>query len=396
MVNGKTLKKAGISITRQLSALEVNKIASIISDKICNAFSEHCLVQSDLFVALSRVDMYLAEFKDCSAAKYDYRNNCIYFKDGMNFDEIEIPAIHECLHFIQAIRNDHGKLQRLGLYEVNKIKDNGMIINEAAVQLMATEAVKGEDQRFSGSQSSQRRGDSVKYYGLEFNAESPNYYPIECSLVRQMAYFTGTYPLYHSAIYSDDIFKNTFIMKSSKETYNQICKNLDNLVKLQENVHVEISYLQQIEDKKSNEKSVLRSQEVLQGLKDKIKSLALETQNLILTSCSYSDLDLVRNNQDVRDFKDKLYKFQKYLIISDEYNFYNEFYVQMMEQLDKKRELIEKYGSLEVFNEIPENLSLLETRQAKLNLFQLAKQKLAELFRLNAQEKTEKGNVNNK
>ncbi len=379
MKNEKALKNAGISVKRMLSVLEVNRIASIISDKICNAFAEHNLVKSDLFAMLSRIDMYLAEFQDCSAAKYDYKNNCIFFKEDMDFNEIEIPAIHECLHFIQTIRNPKGKLKRLGLYEVGKNKDNGMNINEAAVQLMATSAIKGE-----------KYHDSVKYYGLEFNAESPNYYPIECSLVRQMTYFTGTYPLYHSAIYSDDIFKNTFIMKSSKETYKQICRNLDLIVKLQENVHSEISYLEQIEENSPNGKKILHSQENLQELKDEIRETTLETQELILTSCAYSDLKLVRDVQGVRDFKNRLYKFQKYLIVSEGYNFYNEFYIQMMEELDKKRELIEKYGTLEVFNAIPDNLSLLETRREKLNLFELAKQKIIELFRLNKQEATKK------
>ena len=380
MDNTKELKKAGITVKRQLSVIEVNKIATTISKKICDTFSEHGLVEADLIVALSNnVDMYFAEFQDCSAAKYDYRNNSIYFKDDINFNEIDIPAIHECLHFIQTVRNSNGKLKRLGLYEVNKIKDNGMIINEAAVQLMATSTINGENNR-----------DSVKYYGLEFYTESPNYYPIECCLVRQMTYFTGTYPLYHSAIYSDDIFKNTFIMKSSKETYRQICRNLDSLVKLQEGVHSEISYLEKIEANNSNTKKILHSQETLQNLKDKIKNLTLETQELILTSCSYSDLKLVRDNQGVRDFKNKLYKFQKYLIISEGYTFYNEFYIQMMEELDKKRELIEKYGTIEVFNEIPENLSLLETRQEKLNLFELAKQKIKEIFKLNKEQVSEK------
>ena len=64
----------------------------------------------------------------------------------------------------------------------------------------------------------------------------------------------------------------------------------------------------------------------------------------------------------------------------------------MMEELDKKRQLIEKYGALEVFKEIPENLSLIETRQAKLNLFVVAKQKLIELFKHNRQEANQKEN----
>lgn len=232
MINERALKRAGIVLTKQLSVFEINRIATIISEKICSAFPEHGIIKSELFIALSRVSMYLAEFKDCSAAKYDFKNNNIYFKNDIDFENVEAPEIHECLHFIQAIRNNHGKLKRLGLYELNPIKDNGMAMNEAAVQLMASSVINGENQR-----------ESVKYYGLEFSTESPNYYPIECSLVRQMTYFTGTYPLYHSAFYSNDIFKNTFIMKSNKETYWRISNNLDLLVKLQEDVHKENSYI---------------------------------------------------------------------------------------------------------------------------------------------------------
>ena len=77
------------------------------------------------------------------------------------------------------------------------------------------------------------------------------------------------------------------------------------------------------------------------------------------------------------------------MIVEEGYNFYNEFYIQMMEELDKKRELIEKYGTLDVFKEIPENLSLVETRQEKLNLLQVAKQKLIKLFKLGQTEKNE-------
>ena len=251
-----------------------------------------------------------------------------------------------------------------------------MIINEAAVQLMANSTVNGEE----------NNKESVKYYGLEFDSESPNYYPIECNLVRQMTYFTGTYPLYHSAIYSDDIFKNTFIMKSSKETYSEINKSLELLVRLQENLHSEISYLSKLDEKDTNSKRAQNSREDIMIIKNQIAELTLETQELILSSCSNSELDLVRDLNGVKEFKDKLYNFQKYLFVTDGYNFYNEFYINMMEKLDKKRELIEKYGALEVFNEIPEELSLLETRQEKLNLFKVAKEKLVKLFKLNKQE----------
>ena len=55
------LKKEGINIIGELNTLDVNKIASLISEKICAAFPEYNLNQSDLFVAIARLNMYIAE-----------------------------------------------------------------------------------------------------------------------------------------------------------------------------------------------------------------------------------------------------------------------------------------------------------------------------------------------
>lgn len=146
-------------------------------------------------------------------------------------------------------------------------------------------------------------------------------------------------------------------------------------------------------ENKYNPKKILESKIKIEELKNKIHNLTLDTQEIILKSCATADLELIKNNQDVKEFKNKLYKFQKYLIITEGYNFYNEFYIQMMEALDKKRELIEKYGVLEAYNLIPEHLSLLETRQKKLNIFSIAKRKLFELFKINQNAyKQEKNN----
>lgn len=370
MKKWKALKNAGITVKRELSTLEINKIASNISDKICDSFPEHNINRKDLFIALSRVNMYFAEFKDNSAAKYYYKDDSIYFKEGIDFENIETPAFHECLHFIQAIKTKSGKLKRLGLYEIDKINSPGLALNEASVQMMSAYATFSET-------------DSVKYYGLEFITNTPNYYPIECALVKQMTYFTGTYPLYHSTIYSDNIFKNTFIMKSNERTYNEIVKNLDLLGEYQESLHKENLYLSYIECDSPTSTKILNCQKNIENLKNEIKSLTLKTQELILTSCAYSDLALVRDMQSVKEFKNKLYKFQTQLIHSDGYSFYNDFYCEMMEKLDVKRELIKKYGVLTQFKDIRENLDLIETRQESLNLFQLAIMKIKKLFHIN-------------
>lgn len=370
MKDTNVLKKYGIEIISQLSTLEINQIAANISEKICSSFPEHNINKSDLFAMLSRLNMYYAKFNDNSAAKYCYKTGTIYFKEDIDFENLETPALHECLHFIQTVKSKNGRLVRMGLYKPSFFYSTGLALNEAAVQLMASDATNTPVE-------------TVKYYGLDITTNSPDYYPIECSLVKQMTYFTGTYPLYHSTIYSDDIFENTFIMKSDKVTYEKIIDNLDLIQEYQESLQKETLYLSYIEYDNQNSNKVLNTQQKIENLKLAIKDTTLKTQELILTSCTKSDLELVRDTQSVREFKDKLYNFKELLINSENYTFYNEFYCQMMEELDVKRELIKKYGVLTVFKDIRENLALIETRQEKLNLFQVAIKKLKELFRIN-------------
>ena len=310
----KALKKAGIEVVRKLSEIEINKIAINISDEICSSFPEYNINKTDLFNSLSKINMFLANFKDNSAAKYYYKDDSIYFKEDIDFENLNTPALHECLHFIQSIKNKKGKLLRLGLYDLTKFRTTGLAINEAAVQLMASYATLSKT-------------DTVKYYGMELITDSPNYYPIECTLVKQMTYFTGTYPLFHSTLYSNDIFKNTFIMKSDEKTYEQIITNLDLIVEYEEALHKENLYLSYIEyNNKSSSIKVANSQRAIENLKKDIKELTLKTQELILTSCAYSELELVRDNQTASLFKEKLYNFKNLLIQADGYSFYNDFY----------------------------------------------------------------------
>ncbi len=113
------LKKEGIQVIGKLNTLEVNKIASNISEKICTAFPEHNIRQSDLFISIARLNMYIAEMpNDMAIAKYFYKNNAIYFSKNMNLTDLNTVAVHECLHFMQELKNKHGKLLRLGLYNM--------------------------------------------------------------------------------------------------------------------------------------------------------------------------------------------------------------------------------------------------------------------------------------
>ena len=212
------LKREGIEDVKELDTLTVNKIAKRISKKLADNFSEHDLTESKLFIEISRLKMYVAKMpNDLSGAKYLWLNNSIYFKDSVEFSTIEEFATHECLHYLQELKDEKGNVIRLGLYDFVAGANKGIAINEAAVQLMAEKA--------SGNVS-----DRVKYYDIFLDTISPDYYPLQCALVNELAYFTGDYALYHSTLYSDDIFKDTVDAKFGKKAYVTIRDALDILM----------------------------------------------------------------------------------------------------------------------------------------------------------------------
>ena len=95
------LRKEGLENIRKLNTLQINKIASYIADKLCKSFPELHLSQSALFIQISRLDMYIATMPDGSSAKYVYGNNSIYFNENLDLSNMDITAIHECIHYLQ-------------------------------------------------------------------------------------------------------------------------------------------------------------------------------------------------------------------------------------------------------------------------------------------------------
>ena len=109
------LKKEGLENIKKLDTMQINKIASYISEKICSTFPDLNLSQSQLFIQISRLNMYTAHFSDHSSAKYVYGNDSIYFSEDLNLDDLDITAIHECIHYLQEYKDQKGKLIKLGL-----------------------------------------------------------------------------------------------------------------------------------------------------------------------------------------------------------------------------------------------------------------------------------------
>lgn len=370
MSTNSRLKKEGIEIAEQLDTLKVNTIAISIASKLCLAFPEHNLNKSELFTSLSRINMYIAKMPDDSAgAKYFYKNNSIYFNKEYDLDEMAKLAMHECIHYIQEFRDANNNLVKMGLY--NCTFNSGLGINEAAVQLMASEA-------------NMCPSTSETYYNVSLNTISPNYYPLECALVNQMAYFTGTYPLFHSTLNSNDVFKNTFILKSNKRAYNTIVKNIDLLLAYENDLNYFASELQYAN--KVSEIKLLNK--LIASKKDSITSIFFKTQNLIIESCFISEFNNIRNLEDVKEYKNKLYNFKNIMGSNENYTFYNEFYRKIMESLEKKKEQIEQFGEINLFETSENSLVLVDNTKHALSFVSTFFVKVKKLFGFNKSRDT--------
>lgn len=348
----KILKTEGIDLLTKLNKEKTANVASRITNKICKAFPEHNINKSNLYNELSNINMYFADFtNDAIGAKYYYKNKSIYFNRKYNLKKISELSIHECLHFIQEKTAPNGKLIRYGLYSVNKIKPTGLSLNEAAVQTMSSVVNK-------------TKPDFVKYYGLELNTPSPDYYPIECALLNQITYFIGTYPVFHSTLYSDDIFKTTFIEKTNKKTFNKMESNFDLLGELEDKLS-KLIYSLSIE---SNDNAAKSLKQNIEKTKQHIINITLQTQELIIKQCFETEIKHAKNNTALNLIKSRLIDFKSYLINFENYNFYEEFSCTTLAKIEQKEKILEEHG-IQVYESDNQYLPILATTQYNVSFF---------------------------
>ena len=199
-----------------------------------------------------------------------------------------------------------------------------------------------------------------------------------------MAYFTGTYPLFHSTLNSNDVFKNTFILKSNKRAYNTIVKNIDLLLAYENDLNYFASELQYAN--KVSEIKLLNK--LIASKKDSITSIFFKTQNLIIESCFISEFNNIRNLEDVKEYKNKLYNFKNIMGSNENYTFYNEFYRKIMESLEKKKEQIEQFGEINLFETSENSLVLVDNTKLALSFVSTFFVKVKKLFGFNKSRDT--------
>lgn len=361
------LKKEGITDIQELDASQIKIISKDLAIKLCLAFPEHDLDRQALYNSFCALDMYTASMpKDSSGAKYFKDFNSIYFNKILDFSDIPEVAMHECIHFLQENRLSD-KNGFLGLASLT----TGLALNEAAVQLMASEA-------------NMSNLVEEKYFDISIKTISPNYYPLECTLVNQLSYFTGTYPLYHSVLNSNNLFKNTFIAKFNKRIYNRIAKQLDKLLQLEEVLNCYINELAVTE----NENYIKELNSIISEQKDNIKKLFFNIQNFIIRNCFSCEFNNIHTIEDLQELKHKLYKYKDIIGTSNDYTFYNDFYCDFMSALENKKEEMAKYKEISLFKQECTALTIVEHTKENFHLLRVFVRKIKKLFNVN------KGSIN--
>lgn len=361
------LKREGITNIKELDASQIKTLSKDLAIKLCLAFPEHDLDRQALYNSFCSLSMYTATMpKDSSGAKYVANSNSIYFNENLDFASIPDVAMHECIHFIQEGRLNN-KSGFIGLTSFS----SGLALNEAAVQLMASEANMANITK-------------EKYFDIFIQTISPTYYPLECTLVNEISYFTGTYPLYHSVLNNNDVFKNTFIAKFNKRIYNRIARQLDRLLHLEDELNCYINELESTE--KINDIKELNN--IIVQQKHDITKLFFNIQNFIIRNCFSCEFNNINTMEDLKELKHKLYNFKNIIGISDGYTFYNDFYCDLMNALDNKKEDLIKYGEISLFKQECTALTIVEQSKETFNFIHIFIKKIKKLFRIN------KGTIN--
>lgn len=320
------LRKDGIEVLEKIDTLKVNSIARNVSIRLCETFPNFNLNQNNLFIKLSRLSMYIAKMPEgMSEANYFYKNSSIYFNSHIDIDDIEEFAIHECIHYIQEVKDKRNYLLRMGLCDYTEFKIYGLGLNEAAVQLMASKVL-GIPKEF------------VKYFNISFETNSPSYYPLECCLVSQLGYIAGEDVLFESTINSNDNFKKKLVELTDYKSFMQIQDFIDDILSCEEQIIKINNRISQIDDRNKKVDNMI---EKINSLKSDITSTFIKAQNLIISSYFDKAFYSITDLEGVENYRRKLYNFKDYLGSSEGYTYFNDYYVNKMMDLEDKYNLLE-------------------------------------------------------
>ena len=152
-----------------------------------------------------------------------------------------------------------------------------------------------------------------------------------------MAYITGEEVLFDSTLNCNDYFKNKFSALCGEAVYTQVSMLLDKILDLEGKI-ITLRNKQQNKEL-AFEKSHNLSNKI-ENLKEEIRTAYFSAQELIIKSYFSTVYKSLMTSVDLDRFRKKLYSFQEYIGTVSDYYFFNNFYIEMMEKLDKKFDVL--------------------------------------------------------
>lgn len=327
------LEKNGIDVICPISTLNINEIATYVSKLICSKMPELKLNYNTVFITISRLPMYIADLPEGEAdACYFYKNSSIYFRKGLTFDKIKKLAVHEVIHHLQEVKDAKGNLKKLGLCTYYGFKAFGTALNEGSVQLISS---------FLTSE----KPDTVKYYDITLPTDSPSYYPLVCNLVKQIGYVSNFNTMFESTIFANDAFFDKFISACGEDEAFKIQQNLDLLVLLEEKIN---NLSKKIKTEDLSYRKFKDATNKINSYKAKIRKVFISTQNLIITSFFDKEMDNLLSISRIEEYRKYLYSFKNLIGTTNDYTFFNDYYIQKMNELDMRYEAIVNNQALSI------------------------------------------------
>ena len=118
----------------------------------------------------------------------------------------------------------------------------------------------------------------------------------------------------------------------------------------------------------------------IDAYKQIILEKTLETQNLILYNCFNAEFDNIKTLEHIKEFEHNMYNFRHLIITTKNYNYYNDFYIDMMSKFQEKKEFLLKYGNILDLDSITYELSNVREKTYGFQFFKKLFSKLAILF----------------
>ena len=122
---------------------------------------------------------------------------------------------------------------------------------------------------------------------------------------------------------------------------------------------------------------------MINNQKHAITRMFFTTQNYIIKNCFSCEFNSIRNAEDLHDFKNKLYDFKNVMGTSSIYTFYNDFYCDLMNALEKKQDEIARFGEISLFKNECTSLTIIEDSKNVFNFIHTFVRKIKKLFKLN-------------